>query len=891
MSEHLLSDFIAAMQAANCAPAILSQIQPDDVFRDYQIAGDHKKKGRYVLKIEGDRATGGFMDRRDGVFHKYISGAKSEWTDAQKTEWRSQLKRAQKLRDDEQAQEWSDAAKEAEARWAAAVPAPADHPYLVRKGVGPHGVRLEGASLVIPGYFDNHYSTLQFIDDAGGKLFLPGARKKGCYYPLAAKTDSRAIIIVTEGFATSASIRTAYPGVPVVCAFDAGNLEPVAWHFKKKYPQARIIFAADNDRTTMIKGEPHNTGILAAQQAAAKIGGAQVVWPEFHADDKTSSDFNDAHQILGLDYVYNRIQEALTPCAPEEAGGGVSDPQDAGVQAPASDNSPPPDSMAGDFGLPFKVLGYNEGEYFYFPFTKQQIVALSPAAHTLNNLLQLADLNQWEYYAGPKTLQKQIPVLAANAMMATAHTRGVFRQEDKVRGCGAWIDAGRAVIHCGDRLIVDGQPMKPRDLKSNYVYAASSRLFTPHEKPLTNAEADKLRIVCSLPTWENPLSGSLLAGWLVIAPICGALDWRPHVWLQGVAESGKSSLVTKIIKPILGPVSMNVDGATTESSIRNRMGYDARPLVFDEAEGKGKNITSMDGVLALARLASSGGSISKYGQKPFTARFCAVFSSINPPLKDFADETRVSKLNLLKNTAPDAQQKYQDMLSYIEETITKEYGERLLSRTIENMPVLLKNIKVFRHAARSIIKGARAADQISAMLAGLYLLGSTKEVTLETAEEIVARYDWSDHTAIKEDPDPVRLLQHISTSIIRVNKQNGGATDVSVGELIVAAAAAKGDIDPKYADRILRQYSIVAKPEGVSFGYKNKNLSKLLSGTDWEMNWAGMMSNHPGAERHTCTYFAPGDKQRSVSVPLSAFYDQPVQQRLFAAQDEEVPFD
>ena len=39
--------------------------------------------------------------------------------------------------------------------------------------------------------------------------------------------------------------------------------------------------------------------------------------------------------------------------------------------------------------------------------------------------------------------------------------------------------------------------------------------------------------------WDVQASGMLLAGWVALAPICGALDWRPHIWLTGGAGTGK----------------------------------------------------------------------------------------------------------------------------------------------------------------------------------------------------------------------------------------------------------------------------------------------------------------------------------------------------------------
>jgi len=162
------------------------------------------------------------------------------------------------------------------------------------------------------------------------------------------------------------------------------------------------------------------------------------------------------------------------------------------------------------------------------------------------------------------------------------------------------MDAGRAVLHCGDMLYIDGVKTELHMIRSKYVYISSSKLLIPHEKPLETSQAIKLRYLCESLVWDNQLSGSLLAGWLVIAPICAMLDWRPHIWITGQAGAGKSTVLNSIIKPILGDIAMCYDGGTTEAAIRETMRNDGRPIVYDEAEPS----DTMTNVMMLSRSAS-----------------------------------------------------------------------------------------------------------------------------------------------------------------------------------------------------------------------------------------------------------------------------------------------
>ncbi len=90
-------------------------------------------------------------------------------------------------------------------------------------------------------------------------------------------------------------------------AFNAGNLLPVAQALQGKYPALRIIVAADDDSRT-----DGNPGLTKATEAAQAVGG-DLSKPDFgdHRPEK-ATDFNDLHQLLGLDAVKACIDGAAT---------------------------------------------------------------------------------------------------------------------------------------------------------------------------------------------------------------------------------------------------------------------------------------------------------------------------------------------------------------------------------------------------------------------------------------------------------------------------------------------------------------------------------------------------------------------------------------------------
>jgi len=107
-------------------------------------------------------------------------------------------------------------------------------------------------------------------------------------------------------------------GKPVVIAFNAGNLPKVAAKMAQILPKnAPVYIAADNDAS--------QTGIKKAAEAAQVLGNrARVVMPEFGADDivrfqakhgqdALPSDFNDLHELRGLDAVQSALNRPLAP--------------------------------------------------------------------------------------------------------------------------------------------------------------------------------------------------------------------------------------------------------------------------------------------------------------------------------------------------------------------------------------------------------------------------------------------------------------------------------------------------------------------------------------------------------------------------------------------------
>lgn len=199
------------------------------------------------------------------------------------------------------------AAEKAEDEVSTYADASADHPYLVRKRIEPHGIKIDRAGRLVVPVIDQEGEILSYqtIDADGNKRFLKGGKIEGGFYEL---RGNRKVIFIGEGFATCASIHQA-TGFTTLVAFDCGNLAKVAKSAKEMFLGSRIVICADNDQFT--EGNPG----LSKGKAAAGLVFGEIVYPIFNESELASkpTDFNDLHTLQGIEAVKEQIERVALP--------------------------------------------------------------------------------------------------------------------------------------------------------------------------------------------------------------------------------------------------------------------------------------------------------------------------------------------------------------------------------------------------------------------------------------------------------------------------------------------------------------------------------------------------------------------------------------------------
>lgn len=515
------------------------------------------------------------------------------------------------------------------------------------------------------------------------------------------------------------------------------------------------------------------------------------------------------------------------------------------------------------------------------------MLALSGASHSKGSLLMLAPLQFWE---------REFPgrdgcnwMAAANALLRWSENAGVYRPE-RVRGRGAWWDDGRHVLHLGDRIVSGAighrtDTHSTTDFESRYIYEAAAplRFAATAAQPLRWNEARQFRALCELLPWEKRIHATFLAGWCVVAPICGALRWRPHVWVTGPAGSGKSYVYEHLMRKVLGEIALAVASETTEAGLRQELGTDARPVIFDEAEGETARAQQrIQNVLALMRQASSDtsariikGTATGTAQR-FEVRSCFAFSSISVGLQQHADLTRVTVLSLqpnLRQLPSERSRHFSEVIVPAFELLTDDFVARLHARTIAMIPIIRANAETFARAGAVTLGTRRMGDQLGALLAGAYAVYSDSAISLESAQAWLRDQDWSEETQ-SETRDEVALLNALLQTTVRIQLPSG-SVDRSVGELVqVAKGLTDGDVKQSEADSTLKRMGLRVEPDTLFVANSHSGVRKMLANTPWTQNWARVLKRLDGATAVGTKRFA-GVADRCIGLPLDLVLGDP----------------
>ncbi len=502
-------------------------------------------------------------------------------------------------------------------------------------------------------------------------------------------------------------------------------------------------------------------------------------------------------------------------------------------------------------------LGYLEdGRYVFLDQMRSLLlVESSNRLMTEGTLLNMAPMHFWLTNFPKRNMKGQIIGIdcrdAADSMMQLCRSKGGF-DTSRVRGRGVWMDSNRAiVINWGDK--------PPQD--SKYIYVCHLPLEARGEK-----EADiDAKIVLELFqqfNWSSPSEAYLLLGWAALAVICGVVDWRPHIFISGPKNAGKTTIILALMN-LLEPVGIALDGQSTEAGIRQKTGPDSRPVILDEFESD-QNVGRMKSVIKLIRSASS----AKYSiargtpdgkAMEFCIRSCFLMGAINPFMVTAADRSRIVVLKLHKHANDKTVSSRIAEMSHALDDV----GPNWCKQVIKNTDYILKAIKTLQRVFPPC--ESRHALNMASLMAAAWVMLHQREMTEEDGHELLG-----EHTALinelaeaHEEDDAVECLNMLLGH--RISDRSVGANLA----MIKYEAHPNGE-DYTFIKNELEDWGIRWTGDGFLVANSHPGIRKIFKDTLWDGGaWVSALQRVQGARKEKQKRFSGSVRSLAIWLPAS----------------------
>lgn len=304
-------DFIEQFRTAMAQQGIICEcnIIADGKLHRFHVEGDSTDSinGWYVLHTN-ELPAGAYGCWKRSISESWCLKSKDQMTLFERKTYHSRMLEIKENAYAAKAEAQAKAKTIAKAKWDQAKPASSNHPYLLKKGISPGLLRVEESTntLLVPVCGpDKQIHSLQQVSPDGTKRFLADGATKGHYCAIGKLKNPTDILFVGEGYATVSTAHHA-TGLAAACAFYSGNLLAVGQTLREKFPDAELIFIADNDQWS---DDGINIGLKKATEAAQALN-AKVLYPDFSGLDTRDkpTDFNDLARLAGLDEVKRQLE-------------------------------------------------------------------------------------------------------------------------------------------------------------------------------------------------------------------------------------------------------------------------------------------------------------------------------------------------------------------------------------------------------------------------------------------------------------------------------------------------------------------------------------------------------------------------------------------------------
>ncbi|MET3646294.1 bifunctional DNA primase/polymerase [Phyllobacterium ifriqiyense] len=516
-------------------------------------------------------------------------------------------------------------------------------------------------------------------------------------------------------------------------------------------------------------------------------------------------------------------------------------------------------------------LGYlADGRFVFFEQTRRLLIVESSTR--LVNAGTLLNLAPVEFWTANFARKDGIDAVGAGiSLMSSGRMRGGF-DESRVRGRGVYIESGEIIRNFGQNV--------PRS--ANFAYVCPIPIAIEED----GRKVDPAAVLAFLQLFNfvSPSAAYLLFGWLVSSVICGALEWRPHVFITGAKNTGKTTLVNAL-RALIDKIVVALDGQSTEAGIRQKLGPDSRPVMLDEFESD-QNLGRMRQIIKLIRSASSGNLAIARGTPEgkaleFNIRSSFLLAAINPMAVTAADRSRLINLQLNKHDNNKERSRQISTASQQFEGVSASWCLQVMDITQE----ILGSIKTLQRVFPPC--DSRHALNMSTLLGAAWTMLNHREIDEGSAEVLIKDHlaFISDLAEAHEQDDAIGCWSALLEYPLR-DRDN----ECLLGDIF---AQIKAHSDPNREKRelgnslhnaktIVERYGIKWENDGLVISNSHRGLTEVFRGTQWEAgNWGDSLRRLPGAASTKQRRFSENVRALGTFVPQSLIPDWDPPERKF----------
>ena len=532
---------------------------------------------------------------------------------------------------------------------------------------------------------------------------------------------------------------------------------------------------------------------------------------------------------------------------------------------------------------PVRPVGQYQGRLYAFDHTGRLV---SLGASALGRRLMLRSL-----FGDDEFLARRFPRLGKRGnrlagfdlwacsgwLLAESQRCGLFDPTAlAIRGVGVWPDGGGVAVHIGDRvLIMPGDGGLPKMRKTLFVdrYA----IWAPHpEMPAPGAASDAnvaqhVESFFRMWPWSIPGEERIFTGLWAAGLLGAAIDSRPHAFLVGASDSGKSALLA--FYRALSPLAVRLNDWTSDALIRG-LSDRAAPAIIEEGDDNSEAAKRIEHVLPLLRRASAvmprrAGVLRPRNLRRVRLTSAAIVGAAAIPALLPDDAERITVLRLVATQGGAASLPLDSAMDF-----AQKHAAGLFGRALAGLPRFRNNLAALRAALLGDGCPARLAEHLGTILAAREMMISDESLSAAAAEDragIVRRLVQS-HAQAMEESAAWRCLDHL----LGAPADNfAGGRRPSYAKLITRALNGWHDgARLMLVDRGVKLCRYPARVAGASevllVARSHQALALAFHGTEWaEGRWCHALGRLPGAVTPAAPVsFRPALKLRCVAIPI-----------------------